>query len=173
MVYVPLLSNEAMVTNMVFGLGLNDTVTVTNPTPPTNISFAGLTPPATVAVAASAPGDPHLFAANAGGGTGNRNHEGAPYDGFDTLLQASYNNMMPYTTTPNISHPSHPDYGGSTVIGGLMDEAPHGDEGADQVDYADEDFEEDEEEAAEAAKEASADKPRRGRPPGKPATKRK
>ena len=160
-------SNEAAVAGMVIGATPNETVTVANPPPPTNITAAGFTPPSTVAIAAPADpttwGDPHLFAANSGG----RPHEGAPYDGYDSVIKATYNNMMPYTTYPNLAHPSHPDYAGATVAGMGENGPPMGDEGEDSFEYADEDLEDEEEEAAEAAREASGDKPRRGRPPNK------
>ena len=88
------LSNEAMVAGVVIGATPATTVTVANPTPPTNITYAGFTPPSTVAIAAPADhaswGDPHLFAANSGG----RPHEAAPYDGYDSVIDATYNNRL-------------------------------------------------------------------------------
>ena len=81
-----------------------------------------------------------------------RPHEGAAYDGYDSVIDATYDNMMPYTTMPNVSHPSHPDYAGATVLG-VGEDAIGGGSGNDAV-YADEDLEDDEEDAAEAAREA-------------------
>ena len=164
------LSNAEMVAEMIIGATPNETVTVANPTPPTNIPAAGFTPPSTAATAAPADpttwGDPHLFSTASSG----RPHEGAAYDGYDSVIEATYNNMMAYTTTPNISHPSHPDYAGATVAG-MGEDAIGGGGGKDAV-YADEELEDDEEDAAEAVREASGTKPR-GRPPTKPPARRR
>ena len=154
-------SNAALAAAAVIGADLNDTVTPANPTPPTNISYAGFTPPATTAIAAGTPGDPKLFAANSGGMA----HEGTGYESYDTVIDANTVDLLVYNISPNIAHPSHPAYSGATVLG--AGEAAIGGKGGEDAVYADEELEDEEEDAAEAAKEANADKPRRGRPPNK------
>ena len=156
-------SNEAAVASMVIGGTPNETVTLANPPPPTNIPAAGFTPPSTIAIAAPADptswGDPHLFAANSAG----RPHEGTPYDGYDSFIKATYNNMMPYTTTPNITHPSHPDYAGATVTGRGEDGRPWVMKARDSFEYASDELEDLEDEEEEAA-EGGAGGERRGAP---------
>ena len=157
MVYVPNFSNEQAVAQMVIGADVNDTVTPANPTPPTNIPAAGFTPPSTKAIAAPADpddwGDPKPFADSSGDSAiGGMEPEGAGYEGYDSTIDANHVDLLEYNFDPNIAHPSHPDYAGSTVLG-RGEHAVGGDDGDDAV-YADEDFEEEEEEAAKAAREA-------------------
>src|SRR5215204_5772654 len=117
MVYTPLTGNAQAASIAVIGANINDTATPTNPTPPTNEPFVGMTPPTTVVTAASAPGDPYIFA-TATTIAGGMAHEGKPYTGYDSVIKATRNTMIPYNNTGiNNLHPSSVYYTGATVLG--------------------------------------------------------
>lgn len=168
MVDLPL-SNEEMVSEQVIGADVNTTVTPANPSPPTNIPAAGFTPPSTEAIAAPADpddwGDPKLFADSSGDtAIGGMAPEGAGYEAYDTVIDANSVDLLEYSSlSPNLVHPSHPDYAGATVLG--AGEGQIGGKGGNDAVYADEELEDEEEDAAEAAREASGTKSR-GRPAG-------
>ena len=124
MVYTPLTGNAQAASIAVIGATHMDTVTPTNPTPPTNLPYTGLTPPTPVATSEGTRQTPYLFAP-ATTVTGGMQHEGAANDSyFSSGSQTLFTfNGEPYSVNPNKNHPSSDAYTGSTTVFGATGDA--------------------------------------------------